>query len=110
MPKSVIIINREVVVLKRNSLIVCLIMDFVGYLSFTLPVLGELTDLVWAPFSALVFYLLFGGKKGAIGAVFNFVEELSPGLDFIPTFTLMWIFRKLTAEKKSATILKTATT
>lgn len=96
--------------LKKNSLILCLIMDFVGYLSFTLPVLGELTDLVWAPFSALVFYLLFGGKKGAVGAVFNFAEELLPGLDFIPTFTLMWIFKKLTAEKKSTAILKTAAT
>lgn len=40
---------------------------------------------------------MFGGTKGAIGGVFNFIEELLPGLDFIPTFTITWLiqyFRK----------------
>lgn len=70
------------------SLTLCLIMDLLGCLSYAVPLLGEVSDVVWAPISALIFYRMFGGPVGAFGSVFNFIEELFPGLDFIPTFTL----------------------
>lgn len=72
------------------SLSTCLFMDMIGFISYGIPFLGEAIDLVWAPISALVFIKLFGFKKGFFGGVFNFIEELLPGLDFIPTFTIVW--------------------
>jgi len=59
------------------------------------PVIGEVEDLLWAPASAIIFYFLFGRKRfGLLGGVFSFIEEISPGLDFIPTFTISWLIRK----------------
>ncbi len=72
------------------SLTTCIFMDLIGYISYGIPFLGEVIDLVWAPLSALIFMKLFGFKKGFFGGMFNFVEELLPGLDFIPTFTITW--------------------
>lgn len=68
----------------------CLLMDALGYATYVLPVVGELGDIVFAPISGYLFYRFFGGKIGRIGGVLNFLEEASPGLDFIPTFTLAW--------------------
>ena len=78
---------------KNVSLLFCIIMDLIGYATYAIPVLGEVGDLFWAPVSAIIFFFVFGGWKGAVGGIFNFVEELSPGLDFIPSFTLMWLLR-----------------
>ncbi len=79
----------------RNvSLAFCIVMDIIGYASYAIPVLGEFADIVWAPLSGLIFFLTFGGWKGAFGGVFNFVEEIFPGLDFIPSFTIMWFLRR----------------
>jgi len=69
-------------------------MDLAGYATYALPFVGELGDIVWAPISAFIFYKTFGGWKGAFGGVFNFVEEILPGLDFIPSFTITWLFQK----------------
>lgn len=87
------------------SLVVCIIMDLLGYATYAIPGFGELGDILWAPVSAVIFYKLFGGWKGAVGGVFNFVEELLPGMDFIPSFTLMWLWmyfknRKFTDNKQ----------
>ncbi len=37
---------------------------------------------------------MFGKKFGVMGGVFSFIEELIPGIDFIPTFTIAWFIRK----------------
>jgi hypothetical protein len=71
-------------------------MDLIGCASYAVPVLGEVSDVIWAPISAIIFYRMFGGSMGAFGGMFNFMEELFPGLDFIPTFTLSWIVRRIT--------------
>ena len=84
---------------QQPSLIFCIAMDLVGYLSYTIPGIGEFADIVWAPVSALIFYKTFGGWKGAFGGIFNFAEELLPGTDFIPSFTIMWAVQYL-AERK----------
>ncbi len=72
-------------------------MDIIGYTSYLIPLIGEFSDVIWAPVSAFIFYKTFGGKKGVIGGVFNFIEEIMPGLDFIPSFTIMWFWQKLTS-------------
>lgn len=84
----------------RPSLLICLLMDLIGYASYAVPVLGEFGDILWAPISAIIFYRMFGGWKGAFGGLFNFVEEILPGLDFIPSFTIMWIWQRRTAFNK----------
>jgi hypothetical protein len=84
---------------KQPPLILCIIMDGIGYGTYALPVFGELGDAVWAPISALIFFQLFGGLKGAFGGIFNFIEEFLPFTDFIPTFTIVWLWQYFRKEK-----------
>jgi len=91
---------------KNTSLVFCVIMDLIGYATYAVPVLGEVADLFWAPVSAFIFFRTFGGWKGAFGGVFNFIEEILPGLDFIPSFTLMWLFQSFS--KKPTQLMKTS--
>lgn len=82
---------------KKNrlpSLVTCVIVDAIGYISYLFPVIGELFDFIWAPISGITFFFLFGKNRfGLLGGVFAFLEELSPGLDMIPTFTIAWFIR-----------------
>ncbi|HVI48914.1 MAG TPA: hypothetical protein VM802_28865 [Chitinophaga sp.] len=77
------------------NLWICILMDLIGCASYAVPVLGEVSDVIWAPISAIIFYRMFGGSVGTFGGVFNFIEELFPGTDFIPTFTLTWVLKKV---------------
>ncbi|PSL49352.1 hypothetical protein CLV51_101683 [Chitinophaga niastensis] len=86
------------------NLWVCILMDLLGCASYTVPVLGEASDIIWAPISAFIFYRMFGGTLGTFGSVFNFLEELLPGTDFIPTFTLSWILKRIWASRRAMSI------
>jgi hypothetical protein len=67
------------------SIYLCILLDLIGMTSYLLPVIGEAEDLAWAPVSAIIFYFLFGKKKfGFFGALFSFLEEISPGLILFP--------------------------
>lgn len=91
---------------KSPSLLFCIIMDAIGYLSFAVPGFGEISDIIWAPLSAILFAKAFGGTKGMVGGAFNFIEEALPGMDFIPSFTIMWfITNKLNIFSKKTTII-----
>jgi hypothetical protein len=86
----------------------CIFLDLIGFISYLIPFLGEAEDIFWAPVSAIIFYFLFGRKKfGLIGGIFSFLEEISPGLDFVPTFTIAWLVRKYEM-KASSKLLKTS--
>jgi hypothetical protein len=78
---------------RKPSLIFCIVMDMIGYASYAIPFLGEIADIIWAPLSAIIFFVSFGGWKGALGGIGNFIEELLPGTDFIPSFTIMWFLQ-----------------
>jgi len=78
---------------------ICIIMDLIGMASYIIPGWGEIADLVWAPISGFVFYKLFGGRFGMIGGVLDFLEEVLPFTDIIPSFTIAWFIRKNQAEK-----------
>lgn len=82
-------------------LLLCVILDIVGMLSFTVPLIGEFSDVVWAPLSGIIYFSIFGGKMGKIGGVFSFIEEIIPFTDVIPTFTISW-FLKDRAMKQAA--------
>lgn len=78
--------------LKTRQLIIGLFLDLLGMASYLIPGLGEFSDVIWAPISAFILAKMYPGKVGKVGALVNFVEELSPGLDIIPTFTLTWVY------------------
>lgn len=69
-------------------------MDIIGAATYFLPGFGEWFDLLWAPFSTFIFYRSFGGKFGRIGGLISFVEEILPFTDFLPTFTLGYLFNR----------------
>jgi hypothetical protein len=78
---------------------ICIIMDLIGMASYLIPALGEFSDIVWAPISGYIFYKLFGGRFGLIGGVLDFLEEILPFTDIIPSFTIAWFIRKNQADK-----------
>lgn len=77
---------------KYRLLVLGLVFDFIGTLSFAVPLIGEFSDVVWAPVAGLLLKSMYKGSIGKIGGVAVFIEELLPGLDFIPTFTLTWMY------------------
>jgi hypothetical protein len=88
---------------QQPSLIFCLIMDLLGYATYAVPLLGELGDIFWAPLSSIIFFATFGGWKGVLGGFGNFIEELLPGTDFIPSFTIMWFIQNMQKKNTNAT-------
>lgn len=77
---------------KYKKLAIGIALDALGYVSFIIPGIGEFTDVVWAPVSAWLMTKLYKGQPGKIAAVISLIEEAAPGLDVIPTFTLMWLY------------------
>lgn len=78
----------------------CILLDLIGMASYIFPGLGESADIVWAPISGFIFYKLFGGRFGIIGGVLNFLEEIIPFTDIIPSFTIAWVIRYISASKE----------
>lgn len=87
---------------KYQKLALSLLFDAIGYVSYIIPALGELFDVVWAPASAYLMTKMYKGNKGKIAAAVTFIEEAMPGLDIIPTFTLMWLYTHVFSSNKSA--------
>lgn len=90
--------------MKKNKLIVpnlvmCSLMDLIGMATYFIPAFAEFGDIIWAPISGFLFYIMFGGRFGMIGGVLNFLEEIIPFTDFIPSFTIAWFIRKQEADK-----------
>lgn len=86
---------------KYKLLFVGILLDGIGMLSFVIPFLGEFFDILWAPLSAYILYKMYKGIEGQIGSLVSFVEEAGIfGTDFIPTFTLTWIYKYLIKRKK----------
>ena len=78
-----------------------ILLDGVGLLSFVIPFFGEFFDVVWAPISAFIIYRMYKGTTGKLGGLVSFIEEIGIlGTDFIPTFTLTWIYNYLIKKEK----------
>ncbi|WP_425075506.1 hypothetical protein [Psychroserpens sp. S379A] len=77
---------------KYKKLALSILFDALGFVTFLIPGIGEFGDIVWAPASAWLMTKLYKGKTGKIAAVISFIEEAMPGLDVVPTFTLMWLY------------------
>lgn len=78
---------------KTRDLILGILFDTIGMLSFSVPLIGEFSDVIWAPISGLLMMWMYKGSVGKIGGVFSFLEEIFAFTDFIPTFTLAWIYK-----------------
>jgi len=85
---------------KYTILMLGIIFDTIGMLSFSIPIVGEFSDIIWAPLSALIFYKMYKGVAGKVGGILTFVEELVPGLDVIPSFTIMWVYKYVIKKQK----------
>lgn len=85
--------------IRNRQLVIGVVMDLLGCITYVFPGIGEIADVVWAPVSAYILAKMYPGKIGKVGAIVNFIEELSPGFDFIPTFTITWIYTYLVKKK-----------
>ncbi len=78
---------------KYKLLFWSILCDLMGMVSFVIPFLGEFSDVIWAPLSAYLMVQMYKGREGKVAGFISFVEELGVlGTDFIPTFTLTWVY------------------
>ena len=77
---------------KTKYLLLGVLFDAIGMISFIIPGFGEFIDLLWAPLSAWLMTRMYKGKMGQAAGVVSFIEEILPGLDVVPTFTIMWLY------------------
>ncbi|MEZ7500297.1 hypothetical protein QO200_16300 [Flavobacterium sp. Arc3] len=89
MEKEVIAVSRNT---KKKNLLLGILFDAIGMLSFTVPMVGEFSDVIWAPVAAYLMTKMYKGTAGKVGGVVTFIEEIFPFTDFIPSFTLMWFY------------------
>ena len=89
------LLNQEPVNQQRKNLILGIVFDLIGMLSFTIPLVGEFSDVVWAPLAGFLMTWMYKGKVGKIAGILTFLEEILPFTDIIPSFTLTWIYTYL---------------
>jgi len=93
------VINEED---KMRKLLLGLLLDGIGMISFSIPLIGEFSDVIWAPIAAFIMTRMYKGRVGKMASILTFVEEIIPFTDIIPSFTLTWIytyyFQKTTKE------------
>lgn len=77
---------------KTRDLILSVVLDLIGMITFVIPGIGEFGDVIWAPISAYLMTKIYKGTSGKVAGVFSFLEEILPFTDIIPSFTIMWIY------------------
>jgi len=75
---------------KWERFVTSVILDCIGCSSYLLPVLGEVTDLAWAPLFAVCVHAMYS-ESSPYAHYVGLVEELLPFTDIIPTATLAWL-------------------
>ncbi|NOR27065.1 MAG: hypothetical protein GQ540_00885 [Lutibacter sp.] len=86
---------------KYTLLLLSILFDGIGMLSFVIPMVGEFSDIIWAPLSAFLIYKMYKGVEGKVGSLVTFIEEIGVfGTDFLPTFTLTWIYKYIIKKDK----------
>ena len=92
--------NQSVPNNRSRDLLLSILFDAVGMLSFSIPLIGEFSDVVWAPISASLMMQMYKGGQGKLAGMFSFLEEIIPFTDFIPSFTLMWLYTYVFTKKQ----------
>ncbi len=89
---------------KYKLLLLGILFDGIGMLSLLMPGIGEFTDLIWAPVAGWLMTKMYKGNPGKIAGIIAFIEEIVPGLDIIPSFTLMWLYTYIFKGNNSVSI------
>ncbi len=77
---------------KNKLFIKGLLYDLAGMATVAIPLVGPFLDLLWAPYAAKKMSEMYPGRKGKLASAIVFLEEIMPGTDIIPTFTLMYLY------------------
>jgi len=86
---------------KYKKLLLSILYDAIGMLSFAVPGVGEFVDILWAPLSAYLILKMYKGTFGKVASLISFGEEAGFfGTDIIPTFTLAWLYENFIQKKK----------
>ena len=86
---------------KYQKLILSLVCDGLGYVSFIFPPF----DIIWAPLSAYIMTKMYKGREGKVAAAVTFIEEALPFFDVVPTFSLMWLYTFVLKSRKEETVV-----
>lgn len=70
----------------------CLLVDFIGCLSYFLVFFGEITDFVWAPIACFFLHYMFGSM---LVSSCGYLEEVFFFTDLLPTATIAWCIAHL---------------
>lgn len=77
-----------------------IIYDLVGMSTVFIPLIGPFLDILWAPYAAKKMGDMYEGNTGKIASWIVFIEEILPFTDFVPTFTLMWLYTFVFSSEK----------
>ena len=69
-----------------------------------MPIVGELTDFLWAPIAALSLRSLFQGSN--VVFALEFAEEFLPFTDILPLATICWIVETFFGDSSFAKTLQ----
>jgi len=90
---------------KYKKLGLSILFDGIGMLSYIFPPVTEFMDIGWAPLSAWLMTKMYKGNVGKAAGIFTLVEEALPGMDVIPTFTIMWIYTYVVKKEKTDEVI-----
>ncbi|MBO3097880.1 hypothetical protein [Gelidibacter pelagius] len=76
---------------KNKKLVLGILLDVIGMITFI--------DIIWAPISGILMTKMYAGRKGKVAGIFSFIEEILPGFDIIPSFTIMWLYTYVFSKK-----------
>ncbi len=85
---------------KYKKLALSILFDALGMVSFIIPGVGEFSDIIWAPLAGWLMIKMYKGTEGKAAGLFTLVEEAIPGLDFIPSFSIMWVYMYVIKKEK----------
>lgn len=83
---------------KNKKLVLGLFFDLIGMITFI--------DIIWAPISGLLMSKMYSGRKGKVAGMLSFIEEILPGFDIIPSFTIMWFYTYVFSKNRKMALIK----
>lgn len=90
---------------KNKHLTQSIILDAIGMATFLIPFLGEALDIIYAPIYGIAIFAMYKVRLGKVtallGGIGGFAEELLPGLDIIPTASLMWAYTYISRREQT---------
>ena len=96
--------NSRVIQPDYKKLLISLTIDIIGTSSELIPIVGEISDIAYAPFAAYVLRSLYGGSN--IIFALEFVEEILPFTDILPLATICWVIETYYYDSDIAKLLQ----